>query len=650
MDSHPSSSFSWHNDEMAYHPQVNGLLGDFSQIPSTSAAFEAPYQISFAPDMAHEAQASNNVSMGDYETGPQPGPSIHEAQRDARASRRAKSEHLDWNEYKDTIKKLYIDQNKSLLETMKAMSEQYSFNASQKLYKTKFKEWNWQKNLSTDTALKLMEKCKRRKLEENKDTVFVVGGRAWDSHRIESTLARTKKSKAIIDLTDVPTPEGVSYKTPKALIESPAQDVIEHSDMEGIDIQHHELEYSSDDDPDVRAHSQGRLALRWQGYSRTELQEMWRTALRCRDTGDIVEAGNILSRAVTGLRHVMGKTNADTVKATYQLADLNVKSNQMEQAVEQLEKVMNDHLETYGPKDTRTQQNILHAVELLNGWNREADALGLLSLSKELLESSPGARNTSKASKRASKKGKANQNSINERSQVDLSGVTQSVLDDMSPTQVDYGLGVARTHTAMKDPATENLLLAIISRCQNNSSLRVQQLKALAELLDFYGKVGQAAYHAADFRDALSHVRHTLEFYDWKEDSIESFDLMEAALQLLANALKYDHRREANILFGEASEKSSEVFGWEDERNVWVNITIGLVYQTHMTWDDAAEWFEKAEAAALAWGKPKDGIVRSLENAREHHHFSYVSDEGRPFKTIFGVSGLVIRPGRLHLE
>ncbi|KAL8860637.1 MAG: hypothetical protein Q9178_002990 [Gyalolechia marmorata] len=628
MAAYPSSSFDWHNDGTAYDPQVHGLLGHFPQIPSTSAALKTPYQMPFAPEMAHEAQVSNSVSMGDYETGPQPGPSIHEAQRDAGASRRARSEHLDWNEYKNKIKMLYLDQNKSLSETMEAMSKQYSFNASKKLYKNKFKEWDWQKNLSTDTAQKMMEKSKRRKLEHNKDTVFSYGGRVWDSHRVESTLARTKKSKAVIDLTvDVTTPEGVTYKTPKAPVESPSQELIMHPDMEGIENQINGLEESSDDDLDIKALSQGRLALRWQGHSRTDLQELWRMALSSRDTGNVVEAENMLSRAVTGLSHVMGKTNADTVKASYQLADLNAKSDRMGHAFELLEKVMNDHLETYGREDTRTQQNILHAVELLNGWNREADALGLLSLSKELLESSSGAQYTSKASKRTSKKGKAR--SISERSQLDLSGVTQSVLEDMSPTQVDYGLGVARTHTAMKDPATENLLLAIVSQCEQIPLIRVQQLKALAELLDFMAK---------------------LESYDWKEDSIESFDLMEAALQLVANALKYGHDMEAKILFGEVSEKSSEVFGWEDERNVWVKITIGLVYQTHRTWDDAEEWFENALAAALPSLGPKDGIVKSLENALSHCHFSYVSDEGRPFKTIFGVSGITIRPGRLHLE
>lgn len=222
----------------------------------------------------------------------------------------------------------------------------------------------------------------------------------------------------------------------------------------------------------------------------------------------------------------------------------------------------------------------------------------------------------------------------------------------MSPTSVDYGLGVARTHIAVKNQATEGLLLAIISQCKRNPALCVQHLKALAELLELYGKLGQAVNHGAEFQDALNYLKRAWEAYDWREDSIESFDFIEAALQLVANALKYGHQTEAKVLFREASEKSSAVFGWEDERTVWVNITIGLVYQTHMTWDDAEEWFEQAYSAALAnkaWGR-KDGIVRSLQNALDHQHFSYVSDEGRPYKTIFGVSGITIRPGRLHLE
>lgn len=446
----------------------------------------------------------------------------------------------------------------------------------------------------------------------------------------------------------------MSYKTPKALVESPANVVAEHFDTVVMDTSDNGLENTSDDAMDEVAFGDGSLAPRWHGYSRTNLQEMWRTALKRRDTGKFGEAEHMLSQAFIGLCHVLGKTNEDTVRVAYNLAGLYADCGRMEEAVDVLEKVIQNYLGTYGCGDKRTQQNILHAVELLNGWNREADALALLSLSQELLKSSSGAREASKAKadRHASKREAVTQRSSTNGPHSDLSAVTQSVLEDLSPATVDYGLGVARTHIAARNQATENLLLAIISQCARKLELRVQHLKALAELLEFYGKLGHAADHQAEFRDALNSLERAWETYAWREDSIESFDFMEAALQLVANVLKYGDQTKALVMFREASEKSSEVFGWEDERNVWVNITIGLVYQTHMSWVKAEEWFEQAYSAALAnkdWG-PKDGIVRSLQNALDHHHFSYSSDEGRPFKTIFGVSGITIRPGRLHLE
>ena len=379
---------------------------------------------------------------------------------------------------------------------------------------------------------------------------------------------------------------------------------------------------------------------------------MWHAAIGHRNSGRSDEAEKLLHQVFLGMSHVLGKTNEDTVKVAFNLADLYADSNRMNEAIDMTEKVMEHHLTTYGCEDPKTQQIVLHIVELLNGWNRQADALGLLSLSKELLKSSSNALNPRKANSRADKKGKGAQMPRKNGSQSELSEAIHSVLEDMTPAGVDYGLGVARTHVVAKDRAAQGLLRAIISQCENNSELAIQHIKAQAELLKLYGKFGEANEHDAEFKGALVSLDKTWEAHTWKEDSIESFDLMEAGLQLVANTLKYGYQRWAKDMFRDASEKASAVFGSDDERTVWVLITIGLVYQTFTTWDYAEEWFEQAFAAALAnrqWG-PKDGIVRSLQNAMDHHHFSYVSDEGRPFKTIFGVSGITIRPGRLHLE
>lgn len=210
----------------------------------------------------------------------------------------------------------------------------------------------------------------------------------------------------------------------------------------------------------------------------------------------------------------------------------------MEEAIEVIEKVVQNHIYAYGHEDKRTQQNVLHAVELLNGWNRQADALGLLSLSKELLQPSPGPRNAQRADGRAGKKRKAVQTPNQNGSQSDLATVLQSVNEDLSPARVDYGLGVARTHVAAKDEVVKGFLLVIISQCESHPDLGIQHLKARAELFKFYDKMGLTDEHQAEFEDALESVNKTWEAYNWEEDTIESLDFMEASLQFGANILK----------------------------------------------------------------------------------------------------------------
>ena len=71
---------------------------------------------------------------------------------------------------------------------------------SLKIYKSKFKEWDWQKNLSTDMAVVMAGKAERRRREEGKETVFSFGGRIWNTDRVASTLARIKNPRVDEDL------------------------------------------------------------------------------------------------------------------------------------------------------------------------------------------------------------------------------------------------------------------------------------------------------------------------------------------------------------------------------------------------------------------------------------------------------------------
>ena len=240
-----------------------------------------------------------------------------------------------------------------------------------------------------------------------------------------------------------------------------------------------------------------------------------------------------------------------------------------------------------------------------------------------------------------------------ETGEPDISGITAPFIEKMSPDRVDDGLALANTHAATtQDESTETLLLAIISQCQDRPGLIIQHLKAFTALLQRYTKLKQTEEHRGAFENALMALKSTWSTYEWQEESFESFEFIEATLQLTADIFNHGFRGMCKQQFRDAVEKAEDVFGSDDERTLWVLISIGLVYQNKLTWDQAEEWFEAALAAALRnkdWG-PKDGIVRSLENAMDCEHFSTVTNEGRPYKTTFGASGLRLMPNRIHLE
>lgn len=188
---------------------------------------------------------------------------------------------------------------------------------------------------------------------------------------------------------------------------------------------------------------------------------------------------------------------------------------------------------------------------------------------------------------------------------------------------------------------------------QDTETLAVQRLKAWAELLRFNQRTNEATVSNTYFENAHAAFTDVLRRYPWDvrtRRKFESFEVVEAALELVAPFVKANYLDDAKRMFQMCEEKATSIFGDEDERTIWMYISIGLVYQRYRVWDDARPWFEQALAAAMDKYDENDGIRISLEEAMEVRHFSYVNDEGRPFKTIFGVGGLRIMPTRLHME
>lgn len=88
----------------------------------------------------------------------------------------------------------------------------------------------------------------------------------------------------------------------------------------------------------------------------------------------------ILNDVLDGLEHLQGATNEQTNKVAYELADLYFKTKRPDEADKLLERQTQAHINILGYEHRKTCQHILHVLELLNGWGRHEDALGLLHM------------------------------------------------------------------------------------------------------------------------------------------------------------------------------------------------------------------------------------------------------------------------------
>ena len=444
----------------------------------------------------------------------------------------------------------------------------------------------------------------------------------------------------------VDTPNGIDYKTPRDDVLSPQNALSpgrpgNHAAARQIAVESRNNSSDSEDEAQD-------LLLGWNGNSRSGLIAMFQEAQSCASHADGEKAERLFLTALKGYGVLLGPTHEESTKVAIAVANFFTVQGRPNDADKIVEDLCQHHIEKFGIQNRRTQQVVLQVVELLSGCERRNDALAFLGRTKELAEA-----NADEVSPRPNKRSKPSQRANRSRASaaapsVKLSDTTQAII---AGTGLDYGIEVARTHVAAKDEAVEPLLKAIIDHCEHDGEpLVIQNLRARSELLKFYSKLGQRHEHMVTFWNAIHTADAIIGRQKWEKDSFKSFEIMEALLELVASVLEAGFDAEAAQQFEKIVEKADLYFGWDDERTIWAKISIGIIYQRHKTWERAKPWFDYALAASYAANGEEDGITKSLQTAMDKRHFSYVSDEGRPFKTIFGVSGLMIRPNRLHLD
>ncbi|KAI5458458.1 hypothetical protein BGZ63DRAFT_416128 [Mariannaea sp. PMI_226] len=81
-----------------------------------------------------------------------------------------------WESFKGTIRSLYLEERKPLKEVMAIMADKYGFQATPKMYKTRFSQWGFVKN-NTEEEVKRLLSMKFQRDAEGKVSEFVRNGK-----------------------------------------------------------------------------------------------------------------------------------------------------------------------------------------------------------------------------------------------------------------------------------------------------------------------------------------------------------------------------------------------------------------------------------------------------------------------------------------
>lgn len=390
------------------------------------------------------------------------------------------------------------------------------------------------------------------------------------------------------------------------------------------------------------------LPLNYNGQSRQDLANTLSIARGFASEGDETKAEDAYLDVFHGLEHLLSPIATDTVKIGYEIASFYWERGRRIDADAVLEGISKSHIDRLGMEHRSTQQHIQHVVELLNSWQRGEDALALLENAANTLKSEGPSRSGISPNKRDTED---ENKSIGSK----LQSLHVEVENARSQTTIDHGLASARLYLSSNESGIEVLLKAIERQClRDPARLTVQGLQSRADLLKHYISKNKdnhiTPWERMPFETAADLMKKFWGRTLWDREQFRSLEIIEASLELATGVLRGGLSKNARTMFLDIQKKANTIFGEDNERTIWTLISVGLVYQKYKSWLEAKYWFEAAYAAVdAAWGKD-DGVYKSLERAFERRHFSYVSDEGRPFKTIFGVCGMTIRPTRLHLE
>jgi hypothetical protein len=117
-------------------------------------------------------------------------PNTSFAENPSKLSCRARNDEK-WTIYMEDIRRAYVDEDKTLKETMMLVG----LTASERKWKEKLKEWGFQKNLPASDMAILVSKREKRLRDDGKDTTFYLKSGLEGSDLVEVRVEKLENFK-----------------------------------------------------------------------------------------------------------------------------------------------------------------------------------------------------------------------------------------------------------------------------------------------------------------------------------------------------------------------------------------------------------------------------------------------------------------------
>ncbi|KAL8730934.1 MAG: hypothetical protein Q9166_003724 [cf. Caloplaca sp. 2 TL-2023] len=121
----------------------------------------------------------------------------------------------DWGEYRNTIQRLYVTEDKSLPDVVDEMKATYNFIATERQYKRRISEWHLDKNVKDDEMRAIIGKEAWR-LQQGKKSTFYVRDRLVDRKKIDRFAQRKRIDRNALHGVHGTLPASVRCTTPPA--------------------------------------------------------------------------------------------------------------------------------------------------------------------------------------------------------------------------------------------------------------------------------------------------------------------------------------------------------------------------------------------------------------------------------------------------